>query len=174
MVVRDHRKGEFATVEQIEKMRKLAVGVVKDDSIRAALEEKLPYVQVVMLDHPRDFFEGTVPNLDALLISAEAGSAWSLLYPHFQAVIPKPVRMKIPLAFPVAMNDSELADFVSQWINLMKGDPQLQQKYDYWIMGVGAEEKKPRWSILRDVIGWGIEKPETETAPGENAAGTTQ
>jgi ABC-type amino acid transport substrate-binding protein len=159
LVVRDHRKAEFATIENIRKMKKLAVGVVKDDSIRDALEEKFPYVQVVMIDSPRDFFDGTVPNLDALLISAEAGSAWSLLYPRFQAIIPKPARMKIPLGFPVAMNDADLLHFIDQWIQFMQGDPVLEQKYNYWIMGVGAEEKKPRWSILRNVIGWGMERP---------------
>jgi hypothetical protein len=31
----------------------------------------------------------------------------------------------------------------------------VQRAYDYWVLGRGAEEKKPRWSILRDVLGVG-------------------
>ena len=164
LVVRDHRKSEFATIEKIRKMSLFRVGVIKDNSLAEAMQDAFPNTQVVMLDTPRDFFEGNVPNLDALLLSAESGSAWSLLYPHFQAIVPKPSRLKIPVAYPVAMNDAELADIVSQWTKIMKGDPSFERKFNYWIMGVGAEEKKPRWSILRDVIGWGIEKPETETS----------
>jgi hypothetical protein len=29
-------------------------------------------------------------------------------------------------------------------------------------MGVGAEEKKPRWSVMRNVLGWGLDKEEKE------------
>jgi hypothetical protein len=29
-------------------------------------------------------------------------------------------------------------------------------------MGVGAEEKLPRWSILRNVLGWGLEDEEKQ------------
>ncbi|KPJ78559.1 MAG: hypothetical protein AMJ54_02750 [Deltaproteobacteria bacterium SG8_13] len=171
LVVRDHRKNEFATLEKIRQMKHFVVSVVKDSSLRAALEGAFPSSQVVMIDTPRDFFEGNVPNLDALLISAEAGSAWSLLYPRFQAVIPKPARLQIPLAYPVAMNDEDLADFIGKWIHMKKGDPIFTHKFDYWIMGVGAEEKKPRWSILRNVIGWGVEEPEDEVSDGQGPGG---
>jgi hypothetical protein len=27
-------------------------------------------------------------------------------------------------------------------------------------MGVGAEEKIPRWSVVRNVLGWGLDKEE--------------
>jgi ABC-type amino acid transport substrate-binding protein len=171
LVVRDHRKNEFASLDKIREMSLFTVGVVKDSSLAEAMEGAFPNIQVVMLDTPRDFFEGTVPNLDALLLSAEAGSAWTLLYPHFQAIVPKQSRLKIPIAYPVAMNDADLADFISQWIHIVKGEPTLEQKFNYWIMGMGAEEKKPRWSILRDVIGWGVKKPETETSKDAGTGG---
>ncbi len=32
-------------------------------------------------------------------------------------------------------------------------------------MGVGAEEIKPRWSIMRNVLGWGVDKDEKEPLP---------
>jgi len=31
----------------------------------------------------------------------------------------------------------------------------VQRAYDYWVLGRGAEEKGPRWSIMRDLLGWG-------------------
>jgi len=30
----------------------------------------------------------------------------------------------------------------------------IDHAYDYWILGKGAEQKRPRWSIVRDVLGW--------------------
>ena len=31
----------------------------------------------------------------------------------------------------------------------------VQRAHEYWVLGRGAEESGPRWSILRDVLGWG-------------------
>jgi hypothetical protein len=30
----------------------------------------------------------------------------------------------------------------------------VEELFDHWILGRGAEEKQPRWSIIRDVMGW--------------------
>ena len=49
-----------------------------------------------------------------------------------------------------------------KWVLIGKDSPSVQRKYDYWIMGVGAEEKLPRWSILRNVLGWGLEDEEKQ------------
>lgn len=72
----------------------------------------------------------------------------------------KPETHKIPLAYPIARKDRELEDLISKWIYLQKDSPSFERRYDYWIMGIGAEEKKPRWSVLRDVLGWGVEEDE--------------
>jgi hypothetical protein len=30
----------------------------------------------------------------------------------------------------------------------------VTRAYDYWILGKGADNRGPRWSILRNVLGW--------------------
>jgi hypothetical protein len=30
----------------------------------------------------------------------------------------------------------------------------IDNNYDYWILGQGAKKTEPRWSIMRDVLGW--------------------
>jgi hypothetical protein len=42
----------------------------------------------------------------------------------------------------------------------VKDGPSYNRAYDYWIMGVGAEEEKPRWSVVRNVLGWGLDEEE--------------
>jgi hypothetical protein len=29
-----------------------------------------------------------------------------------------------------------------------------QHLYDFWILGRGAASTEPRWSVIRDVLGW--------------------
>ena len=55
-----------------------------------------------------------------------------------------------------------LADMINKWIYLVKDGPGFNRAYDYWIMGIGAEEKKPRWSVVRNVLGWGLDEDEKE------------
>ena len=96
--------------------------------------------------------------------SAAGGSAWTLLYPKFHAVVIKPETHKIPFAYPIAQGDQVLADIINKWIYLVKDSPGYNRKYDYWILGVGAEEMKPRWSIARDVLGWWPDEEEMKEA----------
>jgi hypothetical protein len=134
--------------------------------LKEGLKQLYPNAQIVMLDSPIDYFEKNIPNLDAMLSTAEGGSSWTLLYPKYHAVVVKPETHKIPLAYPIAAGDLVLADLINKWIYLAKDSPSYQRKYDYWIMGIGAEETKPRWSVLRNVLGWGLDEEEEEGGGG--------
>ena len=161
LIVEDFRKDEFATIEKVRQMQKLIIAILgRDRYLNEGLKRLYPNAQVVMLDTPVDYFEKNLPNLDALLTSAEGGSAWTLLYPNYHAVVIKPETRKVPFAYPIAGGDQMLADLINKWIYLTKGNPSFKRKYDYWILGIGAEEKKPRWSVVRNVLGWGLDKEE--------------
>ena len=163
LIVEDFRKDEFDTIDKVRKMEKLQIAIsVRDRNLQEGLKQIYPNAEIVMLDSRIDFFEKNFPTLDAMMETAEGGSAWTLLYPKFHAVVIKPETHKIPLAFPIANGDLVLADLIDKWIYLQKDSPGFQGKYDYWIMGVGAEEKKPRWSVLRNVLGWGLDEEEKE------------
>ena len=43
---------------------------------------------------------------------------------------------------------------VSFRLDWKKGD--AQALFDHWILGRGAEESRPRWSVIRDVLGTGL------------------
>ena len=101
-----------------------------------------------------EFFEGKHPDIDAVLFTAERGSAWTLFYPHYSVVVPQPARHKAMLAYPVARGDGEMARFVSTWIELKKNDGTIAALFDYWIFGKNAVPRHPRWSIIRDVLHW--------------------
>ena len=52
--------------------------------------------------------------------------------------------------------DAELAgnDFINAWLRLKREDKTIDQLYAHWILGGGAEPQQPRWSVIRDVLGW--------------------
>jgi hypothetical protein len=55
----------------------------------------------------------------------------------------------------MARHDKDLAEFVDFWVGLQKSMGRIDDLSDYWIRGVGIVEPTPRWTILRDVLGWG-------------------
>jgi Na+/H+-dicarboxylate symporter len=165
LIVEDFRKDEFDTIDKVRQHKKLQIAIPgRDRNLRKGLKQLYPNAEVVMLDNPIDFFEKNFPNLDAMMWTAEGGSAWTLLYPKFHAVVIKPETHKIPFAYPIAGGDRVLADLINKWIYLVKDSPSYNRKYDYWIMGVGAEEEKPRWSVARDVLGWWLDEEEKKKA----------
>ncbi|MDH3558962.1 MAG: cation:dicarboxylase symporter family transporter, partial [Deltaproteobacteria bacterium] len=86
-VVKDNRREEFATVEKIigTRGRGLTFGVRGGYEYYAnRAKETLPLAKVIQLESYRDFFEDNTGKVDALVTSAEVGSAWTLLYPEYQ------------------------------------------------------------------------------------------
>jgi hypothetical protein len=43
---------------------------------------------------------------------------------------------------------------VNTWIELKQKDGTLNRLYKYWILGLDAAPKQPRWSIIRNVLHW--------------------
>ena len=44
-------------------------------------------------------------------------------------------------------------------------DGTIDRLYDHWVLGKTAEPRDPRWSVVRNVFGWGVEaEAETESA----------
>ncbi len=154
-LVRDHRRADFTTRESILAQTQLRVAIPGFAYAREISESLLPgNAEVRLVNDPADFFNEDMAGVDALFMTAERGSAWSLLYPQFSVVVPQPDPIRIPIAYPVAHGDRALADFLTKWIALKKSDGTLDAFYDYWILGRNAEPKKPRWSIVRNVLGW--------------------
>jgi ABC-type amino acid transport substrate-binding protein len=88
------------------------------------------------------------------LYSAEAGSAWSLLYPAYPVAIPQPDVLAASSAYAMAHSDQELVNFINLWIELKKEDKTIPSLYDYWILGKNAVPTPPRWSVVRNVLHW--------------------
>ena len=153
-VVRDHRREEFSSRAAVLRHKTLRLAVLNAPYYIRKVREHLPQAELVLVDSPRDFFRDTSGELDALLFTAESGSAWSLVYPSYSVAVPHPVILKVPLAFPVARGDEAMVELLSTWIALKQRDKTLDQLYEHWILGLSAAEGGARWSIIRDVLHW--------------------
>ena len=159
-IVKDHRRDDFRNWDLIRNMEKLRVGLVMEpfddlDYYENEVRQHLNNASIQPLESPRTFFREHTDSLDALIHTAEGGGAWTVLYPDFTVVIPKPTLLSVPLAYAVAKQNKDLLDFVNAWISLKKGDGMIKRFFNHWILGQGAAAREPRWSVLRNVLGWG-------------------
>ncbi len=155
MVVRDHRAREFRSAEAMRRMAKLRIGFVDlSRGFVQRLRSELPRAELIELPTNRMFFEEAGDALDGLLISAESGSAFTLLYPEFEVVIPDMPRVALPLFYAIGSNDPEMREFLEHWIELKEGDGTMQELYEHWILGRERGPREPRWSVIRDVLNW--------------------
>jgi ABC-type amino acid transport substrate-binding protein len=114
----------------------------------------LPQAELVVLNAITEFFERRREDLDALVYAAEAGSAWTLLYPASTVAIPQPDVLEAPLAYPLARGDQDIVNFINLWIDFKKKDKTIAGLYDYWILGKHAVPESPCWSIIRNILHW--------------------
>jgi len=157
LAVRDNRRQEFAEVARLRESRGLKVGVPLDSSQIATSMEwyfRGSDVEFVVVEFWESYFEGKHPELDAFLMPAEHASGWTLLYPHYAVVVPQPGPVRVPSAFGVAPDAPALLALVDEWVVFADNAGLIQEAYDYWVLGQGAGNTEPRWSIIRNVLGW--------------------
>jgi ABC-type amino acid transport substrate-binding protein len=153
-VVQDHRLEEFSSRDALRRLKVPRIGVLNVPYYVNRVQQFLPQAIVVQLNSVTEFFEAKDAGLDALLYTAEAGSAWSLLYPAYTVAIPRPGVRKGLVAYPLPRGDRELVDFINVWLELKKRDGTIEALYDYWILGQNAEPRQPHWSVIRNVLHW--------------------
>ena len=154
LVVRDHDQHRFMDIDRFRHRRSVKIGVKIDSAFATTVRELLPQAEIVELWSESQFFEGPPEHMDALVTSAEVGSAWTLVHPHYAVVTPFHRQIKLPLVYLVALGEVQAEDYLEHWIELKKQDGTIEELYDYWILGRGAQIKKPRWSVIRDLLHW--------------------
>ncbi len=153
-LVRDHRRDEFTSWDGMRARAGMVVAVPDVPYYIQKVNGLLPQARLHVIHTAAEAFAEDGPAFDAAMLPAERGSAWTLLHPKFTVVVPGPGTIKIPLAYPVARRDEPFASFVNTWIELKRKDGSIDALYRYWILGQNAEAKRPRWSIVRNVLHW--------------------
>ncbi len=154
LVVEDARRTRFSSREALRAQRGLRLGIVLDGYYEAKLRAYVPTAEIVRLGAAKEFFEGGGLGLDALVLPAEIGAAWTLLYPAYTVVTPHPDRLEAPIAYALARGDNEFGKFLDTWLLLKREDRTIERLRRYWIHGLDDRPRPPRWSVVRDVLHW--------------------
>lgn len=143
-VVPDYRRTAFSTLKRINAEDHLRIGVL------SALNKSLygPFVrehfanaEIVPIDSPRDYLTGKA-DVDALLYSAESGSAWTLIYPDFSVVIPQGLASRLVVGLVLPNRQTEFENFINLWLEVEKTAGLLDRLENYWIYGNKKEGEK--------------------------------
>ena len=153
-VVRDESRERFATWDAIDAQGAITIATRNVPYYLDKLRARLPRARLRPFDRITDVFEKPAPDVDAIAMPAERGSAWTLLYPQFSVVVPEPGVLKIPLAYALSTHDQEFGTFINTWIQLKRRDGTIDDLYQYWILGRNAAPRRPRWSVIRNVLHW--------------------
>jgi Na+/H+-dicarboxylate symporter len=157
LAVKDERRHDFDTLEKISRLTNLKIAVPLDTSqIEYSMKQYFnsENVEFVTVHFWQPFFEGKHPEIDAFLMPAEHASGWTILHPEYTVVVPQPNPVILPVAFGVARENGELATLINEWVVYASNAGIVRRAHEYWIAGQGAKTSQPRWSIIRDVLGW--------------------
>ena len=151
-LVEDYRREEFAELASL-RARRLRIGALPIPEWIEAVRRALPNAEIVPVQSVRDYAEKRVP-LDAMLTSWERACAWSLLYPELGPVAPTPRAGATALAYVLPRDEPDLLRTVNTFIDVMRGFGRFESARQYWVLGKAARQRRPRWSVARDVLGW--------------------
>jgi ABC-type amino acid transport substrate-binding protein len=154
LVVPDHARDEFSQWSDIRSRPATTIAVPDVSYYIDKIREALPRAELRIIPDIETVLRQGAPHVDALAMTAERGSAWTLRYPRFSVVVPEPGIVKVPLAYPIARHDAAFASFINTWLELKRKDGTIEELYGHWVLGRDATPRQPRWSIIRDVLHW--------------------
>lgn len=137
-VVKDERRAEFVEWTKIVERKDLIIGIPEIFFYEKAIEANFKNGKAWKISTPRLFFKEEYKHIDAMLFGAPTASAWTLLYPNYTVVAPKPLIPALSMAFPINKNDLSFELFMRNWINMKQKDKTIKKLFRYWIEG-----KKP-------------------------------
>jgi len=153
-VVPDHLVADFSDWGTIRAKGRLRVGVPRAPYFIQKVRDELKDAEIVPIEKVDEIFAPHDPPVDAFIATAERGSAYTLLHPEYSVAVPKPRPFKVPLGYVIAGRDAPMAAMVNTWIELKRKDGTLDELFAHWILGQDAASRRPRWSVMRNVLHW--------------------
>jgi len=153
LIVPDHMRAQFSGRTDVREDQELSIALVSSHYFAPRIAQIRPNARIVNLESAEEFFSGDQPPADALLLSAEEGAAYTFRYPKFTVVLPKQ-SIIIPAAYALPRGEIEWHQVVSNWVDLKRKDGSVDTLRKYWLQGGVTDNNQPRWSVIRDVLGW--------------------
>ncbi len=152
LIVRADRAQSFLSRSDIEALGPLTIAVFDDPIMQALAKRLFPSAKVVVF--PNYHVLPDHPEVDAAIWTLEQAKAWATPRPDFTAVVPKDVGGPFLLAYLMPENSTRFRRFLDYWLMLQRTNGFHDRLVRLWIDGKPEPKQAPRWSILRNVLGW--------------------
>jgi Na+/H+-dicarboxylate symporter/ABC-type amino acid transport substrate-binding protein len=152
-LVKDHLRDRFASWESIRAIGPVKIGAPDLPYFVSLLKSKLPQASFETIQADQVLLNRGA-HMDIILMSAERGSILTLLHPEYAIAVPAPSTLKLPIAYPIGRRDERFRVFVDTWIELQRRNGTIADLYAHWVLGKDAEKRKPRWSVIRNLLHW--------------------
>ncbi len=147
------RADDFTTRTRILERKRLKIGVFNDPVLIPRLERTFPNAEIVVV--PGYHLLPDFSKIDAAIWTLVQAEALAAAHPGLIAVVPKDVGNPYLLAYLMPPGAEEFENFVNYWLDLKRADGFEKRQRAYWIDRIPLDNRAPRWSILRDVLGVG-------------------
>ncbi len=117
-------------------------------------QSKLPEAEFVVINSPRLFLSGEAAGIDAMVFPAEMGSAWTLMYPGFTAIVPEGMDVRVPVGLVVPSGQQEFVSYLNNWLGVNVKIGMVADLHRHWVLGQELTLPPRRWSIIHDVLHW--------------------
>ena len=154
VVVPDHRVEDFRSERSIQRLNQLRIGYVEDGVMVRTGRHEIPDLEMVPLATAEEYLTGEVEDIDGLLTTAESGAIYTMMHPAFSVVVPEDMHARVPIVFAVAA-DPDLVSIVDRFLQIKRADGTVDELYQHWILGKDESSADKRWSVVKDVFGWG-------------------
>jgi len=137
-------------------MKKLRIAIDDTPQTRASSGRLLPNATPVFYKGKKELdsiLATGAKDVDAMAAFSQEVAAWTIRYPNFTLVTPEPT-LFLPTGYAVARGNNNLLLYLNTWLLNAKADGTIDELYRYWMLGQLKETQPPRWSVIRDVLGW--------------------
>ncbi|WP_462163234.1 cation:dicarboxylate symporter family transporter [Pseudoalteromonas xiamenensis] len=147
LVAKDHELKRFAKREDVLNHKELKLAHVEYGALLSKIKNSYPQVKPVSIPNIKAYFDHP-EKYDALVVSAEAGFAWSMFYPEFGVIVPKGAERHYPIGLAVARYNQDLLSYINGWLEIQKANGTVSNTYNYWILGQNSQTRVKRWSLI--------------------------
>ncbi len=150
------RGPEFLTRDQLLARSNVRIGIFGNSVLIPVLKEVLPQAQVVPLadyDVMPDFTQ-----VDAAFWTLAQAEALAAAHPRIIAVATKGIGSPFLFAYLTPPHSEPLLRLINYSLDASTRSGFTQAQTDYWIERRPRLDTTPRWSILRNVLGFGLAK----------------
>jgi Na+/H+-dicarboxylate symporter/ABC-type amino acid transport substrate-binding protein len=153
-LVADYDRGRFVDLEPLQN-QPITIGIQAIDNIAPLIRQRLAAATFVRFSSIDALVAAVPGSVTAAVLPIDRAFFYSRVRPELSAVLPDQTTSSIMLAYALPAGELDLQNTIDSWIDVKRGQGAFDSARAYWVHGEALREQRPRWSIARDLLGWG-------------------